>query len=439
MVKFKSKKLITVAVLFIIAITCVLAFFNQAGNATVKADNLKLEQELSDKYYLGDQFTPPSAKIVYAGNEYSANVSSVTFPDGRSYKSNSYVLSVPGKYMVNYNASVGNNFVVSSVSFSVYDNAYSVSSSNSSAYYTNIDNTDASGIVLTDDNGEKITTSGIKVSLTAGDMFTYKKPINLYGKTKLDNILTLYSLPEIIGKADARILRVRLTDVYDSSNYVDVVTYGNYGDEDEKNGWALYSGAGANGQPLTGIHFYASSNERTFTYQGQLYTHNKNISYNSANGYPSFEYSLAGKKGYGAGAYTLSMNYDEKQIFGCKTIAPSSNGMIVDLDEPLFFDNLWEGFTTGEVYLSVSADIYVGSSFSFIITNILGENLQENTFNDKTAPNLNVDLPKEIPSAIIGKEYKLFDAKAMDDIDGETEVDIVVKKNYYSSNSVMIN
>ncbi len=439
MIKSRLHKVIFIAALFVVLAACAFALTMQPKTITVNAENLNFDKEISSQYALGDVFIPPTAKIVYGDKEYQASVSSVTFPGGRSYKSDDYVLSFPGEYSVNYTARAGSNIVVSSVGFSVYANAYSVNSANSSAYYGSIDNTDASGVALTDENGEKITTSGIIVSLAAGDKFTYKKPIDLRGKTKLDNILSLYSLPEIIGKADARILKVRLTDAYDANNYVEVVTYGNYGDEDEKNGLALYSAAGANGQPLTGLHFYANSNERTFTYQGQLYTHNKNVSYNSANGYPSFEYSLAARKGYGAGGYTVSMNYAEKQIFGCKTISPSSNGMIVDLDEPLFFDNLWDGFTTGEVYLSVSADNYVGTSFSFIITNILGEDLTKNTFLDQIAPKLDVDTPEEVPAAIVGKPYKLFSATSVDDIDGVADVATVVYRNYYSSNPVMVN
>lgn len=439
MIKTKLQKVIVLSALCLVVLVSALALTLFKPPVSVDADHLVFDKELALEYALGDSLTPPSAKIIYANKEYDAQVKSVTFPDGRSYKAEKYILSATGKYSVNYSADTGNGIVSCSVDFNVFASTYSVSSSNSTVYYGSIENTDADGTVLKDEQGNAITTSGIKVSLSAGDTFTYKKPINLAGKTKFDNIISLYSLPEILGKADARILKVRLTDAYDENNYVDVVTYGNYGDEDEKNGWALYSGAGANGQPLTGLHFYASSNERTFTYQGQLYTHNENISYNSANGYPSFEYSLSAKKGYGAGVYTLSMNYEEKQLFGCKTIAPSSNGMIIDLDEPLFFENLWGGFTTGEVYLSVSADNYVGNSFSFIITNILGEDISKNTFLDKVVPKLDVEIPTDIPSAIINRSYKLFDATAMDDIDGALDVNVVVYRNYYSSNPVMVN
>lgn len=437
----KTKNIRNLLITGLVLTLCVCTIFALAPKTikNVNASNLNFEEQIETQYSLGDVFAPPSAKIVYGGQDYVANASSVTFPDGKSYKADNYVLSIPGEYFVNYTAKVGLNIVSSKFSFVVSANAYAVSSSNSSAYFGSINNTDANGVVLTNEQGENVTTSGIVVSLAAGDVFTYKKPINLSGKTKLDNILSLYSLPEILGKADARILKVRLTDAYDSENYIEVVTYGNYGDEDEIKGWALYSGARANGQPITGLHFYANSNERTFTYQGQLYTHNKNISYNSANGYPSYEYSLAAKKGYGTGVYSLSMNYEEKQLFGCKTIAPSSNGMIIDLDEPLFFDNLWDGFTTGEVYLSVSADNYVGSSFSFIITDILDENLAENTFLDKTAPKIDVDVPNSIPSAIVGNAYKVFDAKAVDDVDGKLDLNVMVYRNYYSSNPVAFN
>ena len=435
------KKLLIVLLTAVLLFSVAISVFHPNGKR-VNATAIITSEEFQSEYSLGDTFVAPTAKISYKGQEYDAEVSHLKFPDGKTYKNESYVLSVPGEYSINYQVEVDNDIVSASVKFNVYANAYSVSSSNSSVYYGSINNTDASGnIIKNEENGENVTTDGVIVTLAAGDVFTYKKPINISGKTKADNIITLYSLPEILGKADARILKVRLTDAYDPQNYVDVVTYGNYGDEDEVQKLALYSGAGANGQPLTGLHFYASTNERTFTYQGQLYTLNKGIAYNSANGYPSFEYSLAGIKGYGQGMYSLSMDYAEKQLYGCKTIAPSSNGMIIDLDEPMFFDNLWSGFTTGEVYVSVWADNYVNSSFSFIVTGILEEDLSLNTFIDDVEPIIQVDLPEgdNVPSAIVGEDYRVFRANSYDAVDGAVDTFVTVYRNYYSSNPVMVN
>lgn len=448
MLKTKLQKGILIAVLFATLILSVVCLLLPDGKNQTQAATVVLNgSEISETYEFGATFTAPSAKINFNGEEYDATLSSVVYPDGKGYKDNSYLLSMAGQYTVIYSANVDGNDVVASVTFMVSGKAFEVSGENSSAYYGSIDRTDASGNVLYEEGTEnKLTTEGIIVSLSAGDSFTYKKPIDLKDKTKYDQILELYALPEILGKADARILKVKLIDAYDQNNFVEVVTYGNYGDEDELDGWALYSGARANNQPITGLHFYANAGSRTFTYQGQLYTLNKNIVYNSANGYPSYEFSLAAARGYGDAEYSLSMDYAEKQIFGCKQkdcdrpISSSSNGMIIDLDEPMFFDELWQGFTTGEVYVNISAENYVSSSFNFIITDILDEDLENTEFVDQVSPWIDINFPEgdNVPSAIVGEEYKIFEAQAFDAINGKIAPRVVVYRNYHSSNPVMM-
>ena len=438
--KILNKKPIIIAALTAIITACVtLLIAINASTGVLAADISFGDEKISPTYTLGEVLTPPTAKIVYGGNEYDAELSSIVYPNNKAYKEDSFVLSVPGKYTANFKATASGKVLTSSVSFIVSGSAYEVSGSNSSVYYGSMTKTDEQGSALT---GEGSTVNGLVVSLAAGDTFTYKIPIDLKNKTKADNLLSLYAMPQIMGKADARILKVRLTDAYDKNNYVDVVTYGNYGDEDEVKQQALYSGAGANGQLLTGLHFYASPNTRTFTYQGALYTLNKNIVYNSANGYPSFAFSLAAVNGYGkgirnnlSGAYTLSMNYAEKQLFGCETIASSSNGMIIDLDDPMFFDNLWTGFKTGEAYISIWAENYVNSSFNFIINNLADNDLTNAHYFDQDAPLIDVDLPEgSVPAAIVNEEYSVFNAVATDAVDGKVDTGVMVYRNYYSSN-----
>ncbi len=441
----KNKTVLMLCLVIVILLSAVLGFILSDKKSAFATEISFVDGEISAEYSLGSTFTPPQAKITYNGQTYDAQLQSITYPNNRSYSDQAFVLSVPGKYTLNYIATAGSEKLIEKVEFLVSGNAYEVSGNNSSVQYSCVEKTNALGEILTDGEAKKV--EGLKVSLAPGDVFTYKTPIDFKGKTKYDNILSLYAVPQIMGKADARILHVRITDAYDAENYIDVVTYGNYGDEDEVRKWALYSGAGASNQPLTGIHFYAAKNERTFNYQGQLYTLNKNIAYNSANGYPSFAFSLSAANGYltpitglNSGAYTLAMDYAEKQLFGCSTIAPSSNGMICDLDEQMFFDTLWKGFKTGEAYISIWAENYVNSSFTFIIDNIAGYDLTKTDYLDEGKPIIEIETPQAgVPSAIVGNEYKIFSSVATDAVDGKLNQTITVYRNYASSNPVSVN
>jgi hypothetical protein len=138
MIKTKLQKFIFFSVLAVALVLCVLALTLPKKAITVDAESLNFEQELSSQYSLGDVLTPPSAKIAYGENEYDAEVKSVTFPNGVSYNAESYVLSAPGKYFVNYIATTSKGVISCSVEFNVNANAYSVSSSNSSVYYGSI-------------------------------------------------------------------------------------------------------------------------------------------------------------------------------------------------------------------------------------------------------------------------------------------------------------
>ena len=435
MIKSNKRKILLILALTCVAFTCMVLLATGFSSKSAYANQIEPNQPISANYALGDTFTPPQAKITYGGAEYDATVVSVKYPDGKAYKTSSYVLSVPGEYIINYSANANGVTVLSSLSFNVSGSAYDVGGRNSSASYITINNTDA--------YGEEIatTTSGLKVSLAVGDTFTYKKPIDLNGKTSQDKLIELYVLPKNIGKADARILRVRLTDAYDPNNYVDIVTYGNYGDEDEVKGWALYSAAAANGQPLTGLHYKAplENSPSAIYYLDGKYTVNPNIGYNSGNGYPTGDFSLVAKNGYGSGLYSIAMDYAEKRVYGPKPYSSLSNGIIVDLDEPLFFTDLWQGFTTGEVYLSIWADNYVSSTFDFLIKSIDGEELSNPYYNDQAQPIIDVDIPKTgVPNAVVDKKYKLFDATAKDAVDGNITPSVFVYRNYYSYNPVVI-
>ena len=71
-----------------------------------------------------------------------------------------------------------------------------------------------------------------------------------------------------------------------------------------------------------------------------------------------------------------------------------ADNFIIDLDDPSHVTKLWEGFTTGEVNMTITAEKYSGSTFDFMITKI-GTNDITPVYNyDLKGPKISVDYKK---------------------------------------------
>ena len=223
--------------------------------------------------------------------------------------------------------------------------------------------------------------SGLKVTLASGDVFTYNEPIDLSGQTtnitgketnERDNIVCFYVIPETKGIADVYDVKVRLTDVYDEDNFIEIVVYANCTDENEATGQALYAGARASVQEnYAGAHYLDYSN--TGMISDRIF---KDVDYYTQGGYWSNLVTFAAPNGYeNVRPFSFAINYSEKILYGFDQEATNTmwcTHRLADLDDSDYFDMLWDGFTTGEVYLSIYSDFYVNSSFTFVITEILG-------------------------------------------------------------------
>ena len=239
--------------------------------------------------------------------------------------------------------------------------SYSVSGASSSVYYGSHDtySTEKSGLV---------------VKLAPNDTFNYNKAIDLSKMTADDNLLSLFPTPSVIGTSNAHFLTMVLTDAYDSSNKITITCWDPWQDK-----WGadhIYMKTGAVGQT------YAGKSSLTGTiHKGGDY---------GTEGLVSFSGQESGDKEVGSREITIAFDYEEKQLFG--TQYNISNPLVADYDSTDFFDLIWDGFTTGEVFLSIMAENYNASTFDFVVTNIAGEDLSQATFTPDKKPTLNVDL-----------------------------------------------
>lgn len=397
-----------------------------AQDATLSGVNFE------EEYAKGTMLTIPEGKLTVNGSEMTAQAE-VVFPDGGRYALSTINLSQVGIYKVNYSCRVGGKKYTETVDFSVYNSLYQVNNSIlAKAEY------DSEYEVYEEFDGSTSKLNGIFVDLPSGAEFQFNEIIDLSKMNKLDSIVDFIVLPTEQGKHDAETLYFQLTDIYNPDNYVRV----SYQKRSANTLYGLQSAyvkAGAAFQPFVGyeagldkIHtntIYGCPTEMSFCGVPKITT--------SEDPTPA-----ALKKDAFA---TLSMDYANKQVY--TTAFGKQPSMVVDLDSARYFTDKWDGFTTGEVYLTVYAGNYVGANsvklFISSVSNFKGDDMSNNKLIDRVKPRLTVDYSGvdagNLPNAIVGCTYPVFNATALDSVDGEVEVKTSVYYNYQSTNRSLCN
>ncbi len=420
-----NKILIMLALAIILVCSCVGLFFN-ANSANAVTCDVESAEELKTTYLLNEELQIPTANLIHEGEEYPATSKNIVFPDGKIYKKATVTLSMVGEYIVNYYHESDDLYLSGTKKFTVVGDLYSVTGAMSTVSYNGV------GIKNTD-------ATGLEVALSAGGVFTYNKSIDLTGRKSTDVILKMFMTPDAIGTAEASDFIVKLTDAYDENNYVLVKTTDALLYADKARSIQSYQSANAYNQPLTGLRQVGEADSNTISYDGSNYY----LDVNTKLGYMGF-FSFCANGGYANasnGIFTLSMDYEKRQVFGCRNYKSGANGMIIDLDEPLFFDKLWEGFTTGEAFLSIYSDTILSNTFQFAITEICEEDLTKTTVEDVKAPVISIDYvgenERDLPFAKLNSQYKVYDAVIVDDFKVKEE-QIAVYYDYRGNNPVQI-
>lgn len=386
-------------ILLLCTITCLLmGMENQICKGEV------LENNIADKYYVGETIEIPDANLSYNEKDAPASIS-LHLPNGIVTSNRKVVLNLCGLYTIQYKALIDNKLIVNEKKFEVVDKLYSTSSNKSSVSYG----------AHTYAQGKK----GIVVNLAKGDTFYYNRIIDLNGKTFNDEILKMFVTPSVIGQADTNAVQIILTDAYDSKNSIkiDVKTL------PSKEGWCdknVYVSACGTGQLSTGIDAYSGSDTSfpLIMYKGAQYRLHSGNKYGRWTNFSLLGTPASGN--IGDEFLTISYDYNSKQIYSTNKV------LVTDLDEPLFYKNIWKGFSTGEVYMSIKGVNQQKDKFGFVITKIDNEDLTQNETKDTTPPKLDIDFEgyKDVPNGIVGLPYKVFNATASDSENGNTAVKV---------------
>ncbi|MBQ2883490.1 MAG: hypothetical protein IJE43_06940 [Alphaproteobacteria bacterium] len=381
--KIKGIKSLTLGILAIVSFSCLLFGITKAvaeNNSTL----ITSEVDLTGTYYRSDLFEVPKMNFT-VGNETVVAEAVVTSPSGSKFTGEQFYLDSRGEYTIEYTATLNGKkyskiekFIADLKVFETSKGEEEVQVS-SNPYYTEAE--------------------GQLINLSPGSTFYYNEVIDATAFTGATPIVNFYVIPDVQGTEDISTVYIKLTDKYNPDNYLifkglySAVAYGYP---------AVFWNAGNDEMGLLGIDMWSGrvSGGWTGCVRSSFCAHEI---YTAEGAYNS--------------ACDITLNYATKSVTAAGTSTP-----VIDLDNPEHFDIIWEGFTTGECYLSMWADGYKSTSpAKILVTAIAGKetkNIANVAVEDTEAPVINIDFgeysKEELPVGIAGEVYPLFDAVALD-------------------------
>lgn len=354
---------------------------------------------------VGQKYQLPSAQMVLNGKEMQVNTI-LHFPDGKAV-SNDVLLTQGGIYQVEFRAEDGGKIYRYYAKLKVEADLHKTE--NNAVYGS-----------WTEEYFD-VPVNGLMVELTDGKVYEYGNIIDLSDNTDdYATFMKFYVLPYSRGTADFTGLQITLTDAYDESKYVtiDFVDGDGVGD-------AYIRMRASNQSDMIGMQWW--SDDRIVIQRNNAYGYHGLVSFN---GDQSPNYT---------GSYTrmeFDLGYDtsEQVVYG--THAWKSSGevglshVMSRLADTDVYKEAFEGFTTGEVRMSIRAYNFNSSKGRMFITDIDGQDLAKTTVMDNTPPRIVVDTleyeENNLPQAIVGEAYPIFTAQAMDDQCGNLPLNVRV-------------
>lgn len=408
----------------------------------IKNAGASISVEYKDVYTAGETVVIQPAEFDYQGKKYGANAV-VRFPNGNTYIFDQLVLTELGDYTIEYSAVADDNTLLRETrSFTVLANTYSFDGEGSYEYGTNR--------YL----GENV--QGLNVKLGRNSTFTVNTPINVSNLTKDDSIFKFYATPDMQGTAEVGWMYVRLTDAHNPENWVEWIY--------QPVGTFQYVYGNASGQQTIGLRQTSTPSVDAIEYDGYYYllyqnntskkghvtrasltgTIDNNNKTNLVSKYYPNNAVYTDEELFFYNALEVRMDYAQKRMYAQPDgVYSITRAIVADLDDERTLGDKapWQGFTTGEAILSVYAKDYTAANFNFFITDIYGQDLNKTTTKNEIPPRLEVDTQgyaaDNLPNAIVGKQYPLFNATATDDVDGNLSVSVKVYNSIGATFSVV--
>lgn len=403
--------------------------------------------ELPATYSLGSEFFIPNGKISYNGTTYAYDDYYLTYPNGKSYKQESYKLDIAGKYDLTLISQLSNSKLYSHYEFYTLNGAYTVTNDNS--YVQFVDEIPTSDQHL----------PGLSINLAENDTFTFNQTIDISDASLDEPLLVYYPHAQTVranpanahldltqmfdstdpnkpkaAPIDANGSIVRITDAYDPTNYFEVVIFYRCANA-SNNRMQQYCVAGTSTQTLIGLEpgSVVGAADRLINIDGQSYrvfsglsTDSFGRTLNTRTG-NIFELRDGVKRPIGttlnpgttadisnADDFGFSVYFDSatKKIY----VKHVTTQYVTDLDDPTVYgSNLFKPFTTGEAYVSITGFEYKDSAAKYDVSHIKGvSSLNMNNVIDTKAPDVTLSNQNNDFYIAVNEPFELFDAEVVD-------------------------
>lgn len=406
-----SKTLRKLALTVILALALVVTGFSLAlpGSQDAYAEPVWSDAEIADVYASGTPFTVPSREVQIDASTTVNATAVIVLPDGSVTTQPSLTLKMPGEYTVRYTAVSGTKSYVDEEKFIVRYNLVNYNDAESSYSY---------GV-----NEHAPNEQGLKVSIVGGDVMTFSPVVDLNNLTLNDVLVEFFVAPTSPGTLEFDQLFFKFEDIEDPDSYFRVRAMRS---SDGVNYPTSYFLAAASGQPLSG-------------WEGGTWNklHVNNQWGTQAWGHSFYGVSSGENGQVNIGKTKITIRYDaaSKAIY-------VNDGIIVDFDNPRYFTDLWDGFKSGRVRISMWAESYMLSHANFVITKLHGVDLASDIMEETTPPVLKIESDcdlDDMPMAEVGKKYTVPTATAFDEYSGNCAVKTSVIYNATdSANSVVV-
>lgn len=257
--------------------------------------------------------------------------------------------------------------------------------------------------------------AGLQTWLGKGDTLTLNTVIDLNQWDANEPLFEGYATPIKSGTADYRRLYFTLTDAEDSDVSVTVQYRGWEGQN-----YSVVS-ACATGQRYTSVEWYT----------GKVFIGENAWQTISMHTFTGLMHENGGTHYDAPVEAPIRVWYDqtEKMLYYDVVQPGTSKKMIVDLDDPAYFDTLFTGFPSGRVRLSVRASEYLSDLAGFRLTKVAGIDLSNDKISDDVVPEITVETPWKgnVPTAKVGGSFLVPTATAFDTQFGECAVSAKVE------------
>ena len=388
------------------------ALFLALGVASISTNNSVHVRAITEDeeviVNIGDSINVEDRILIHDG-ESKVVSGQIIFPDGSSRSGRSFIVSMPGIYQVVYSAYFGYEEERETITYSCLRK--------SGDFFTSSNKNNLPTVGEYSFNNKIASVQGAVLNVDTQTTFTYVDEID-FNSFDPNTPFIEYMVDTVKqGESDLEILSIKLTDINDLSNFVEINITDSGPVDDE--GQGCYILAGASNQFRTGYELYGGG----YILHTNVYGCNVGSSFRAL---PTNNPVRPTK---------LYFDYAEKTLYA-RPIMGTTNvrDIITDLDsEDIYGSTIWGGFSEGKAILSLTAKSVIATSAKLVVSRVGYIDLSEMEYEDHVGPTIELDYngqsPSALPMATVGRAYNLFNAKVKDNYDKGLSYSVSVAYN----------